>query len=306
MSNYGLLDAIRIFADSDKYNNSRLSGDAFKAVVEEASKTNPEARELPFAQIGGTRYDATIRTGLPTVGWRRANQGVAPSKSKFEERSFPTKILSGRIECDIAVADSRSGGRGNLVALETIGTLESALKELGRCCYAGEESGTAFPGLIHMVDDDMIVDADGTGNERSSVWFVRTGERDVRFLLGGDLPLTLSDFREETLIDAEGKKFPGIVADLTALVGLQCLSRFSVGRIANLTTAKPLTDDLGFDALLKFPAERLPNFAFLTKRSLAQLRDSRKTALNPNPPVPTEIAGVPIRVTDSLTNTETN
>ncbi len=216
---------------------------------------------------------------------------MTPWKSKFDERLFQTKILDGRVEIDKAVADSRVGWRGNLMALETIGTLEAAFRELGETFYYGEKSGLEFPGLVHLYDaDEMTIDAEGTGDERSSVWFVKTGERDVCFLLGGDLPLALSEFREESLSDADGKKFPGLVADLTAWIGLQQLSRYSVARIANLTAAKPLDDDMRFAALMKFPAERLPDFAFMSKRSLQQLRESRKTPETPNPGVPSELA----------------
>ncbi len=78
--------------------------------------------------------------------------------------------------------------------------------------------------------------------------------------------------------------------------------------VANLTegSGKVLTYDLIADLLSQFPSGRQPSILCMSRRSLKQLQVSR-TATNATgapAPFPTEAFGVPIIVTDALTNTE--
>lgn len=97
--------------------------------------------------------------------------------------------------------------------------------------------------------------------------------------------------------------------EILARVGLQLGSRHSVARIKNIQNAdgKRLNDDMMFELLTKFPAGVQPDMFLMNKHALEQLRKSR-TATNATgtpAPTPTEVGGVPIKVTDSITMTET-
>ena len=68
-----------------------------------------------------------------------------------------------------------------------------------------------------------------------------------------------------------------------------------------------LTDILIANLLGKFPAGKVPDVLLMTRRSLHQLQASR-TATNPTgapAPFPQEAFGVPIAVTDAISNIET-
>ncbi len=63
---------------------------------------------------------------------------------------------------------------------------------------------------------------------------------------------------------------------------------------------------VAFEALAKFPSGATPDYCFMNRRSLEQLRKSRKnvTSATGVPTLPDNVAGIPIVNTDSLVNTE--
>jgi hypothetical protein len=67
-----------------------------------------------------------------------------------------------------------------------------------------------------------------------------------------------------------------------------------------------MTDDLAFEALAKFPAGVAPDYCFMNRRALEQLRRSRTKVTSPTgvPTLPDNVAGIPIVITDSLRNDE--
>ena len=161
------------------------------------------------------------------------------------------------------------------------------------------------PGLRDFVDSAMIMDAEGTDEGKcSTVWAVRFGRKDVRWVLGQNGQVKMDDPWTESLVDDVGNKYTGYVQELLARVGLQCGSRFSIACIKTLSLTKTLDDDMMFDLIEAF--KQPPDVFFMTKRSRKQLRSSR-TATNATgtpAPLPTEVEGIPIVRTDSLLDTE--
>jgi hypothetical protein len=132
--------------------------------------------------------------------------------------------------------------------------------------------------------------------------------------------MELSDFRVESLTDANGNKGPGEVADLASWIGLQSASINSVARLKNLTaeTGKKLTDALLSQLIRRFPTNVRPDAIFVNRAQLGFLQDDRatKVALNTSgkngdtgggaayAPTPTNFEGIPLVVTDSILSTE--
>lgn len=289
---------------------AKLNPDHFvQGIIEEALASAPELRVAAARTIPGTNYRTVIRTGLPSIGFRDANEGVDTSLSTFENRPCQCYILAARVEVDQAIADAYVDGPSAYQAIESVGVMEAAYRKAGFQFYYGVDAdGAGFPGLVASYDEDnMTVDAEATAN-KTSVWFVKFGERDVQFVFGERTVLQVSDWRVESLADAEGKKFPGYVSDLTTWIGLQIVNKNSAVRIKSVGTATATTmnDDLAFEALSKFPVGVKPDFCFMNRRSLEQLRKSRTnvTSATGVPTIPDSVAGIPIVVTDSLVNTE--
>ncbi len=263
--------------------------------------------------IKGRMYKTLVRTALPAVGFRDANQGVDSVKSVYENRLVETFVLNARAECDLAVADQNEDGPEAYIADEAAAMVKSAMISLGKQFYYGRSTpghAKGHPGLIDGLDSSMEVDAEGsTASTGSSVWAVKFGPQFVSWVWGENGALDVPEVRIESIADDDGKRFSAYVWELLAYPGLQVGNKYAIGRIKDLTadSNKTLDDDKIARLLEKFPAGIVPDVLFMTRRSLAQLRNSR-TATNPTgapAPYPSNWEGIPIAVTDSLTNTET-
>jgi len=285
--------------------------DAVVGLVDETIKYTPEI-SLGFARtIQGLNYKTLVRTGLPAVGFRYANEGVDAAKGVYENRLYETYLLNPRWVCDKAVADSHEDGAEAWIALEADGMMKAAFQKLASQFYYGTANDPkGFAGLISAYDStNMVVDATGTtASTGSSVWAVKFGPKDVAWLYGNSGSLDLSDVREESVLDGNSKPYTAYVQEILARPGLQVGSVFSVARIKKLTadSGKGLTDSLIAQLLAKFPVGVVPDVLFMTRRSLEQLRASR-TPYNADgtpAPIPSQAFGVRIEVTDALSNTE--
>jgi hypothetical protein len=72
-------------------------------IAKESGELIPDKRLIP-----GTECRTVVRTGLPSTGFRDANEGVEASKSTFENRLCKAYILAGRVECDQAMPMPKS------------------------------------------------------------------------------------------------------------------------------------------------------------------------------------------------------
>jgi len=310
---------------------AKMTGnDTAVGLIEEITDVNPEIDALFARPIDGTEFTTAVRIGLPSVGFRKLNQGVDASKSKFDKRRVECFILSGRVEVDQATyAAGKAVGETDLdiEATESVGVARAAKITLGSQIFYGNpgEDDAGFPGLRGLLPKtgDLVVDATGsTAGTGSSVYAIKTGIKDVALIMGnGGDAMNLSDFRDETIFDANGKPLPGRVADLMGWIGLQVPHKNCVGRIANLTAqaGKGCTDDILSELYSKFPVGSKPDFYIMSRRSARQLQKSRGTGVvvNVGPgaglsgnvansaPTPLMTAdGIPIIITDGIVDNE--
>jgi len=297
----------------------RNGTDAAVGLIEEASKATPEVALGAARTIRGLNYKTRVRTGLPTVGFRQVNQGTAVSKSTIEQRLIECYLLNPQFEVDKAAADAAEDGAAAYLAEESLGVTQAAFQALGISFFYGAHSSfgksDAFPGLLQCYkSDEMVVDAGGTtANTASSVWLVRWGIQDVKWVLGEGGRAEVTDPIEVRLTDDNGNPYTGYRQELYLRPGLQVGSIYSVCRIKKLTedSGKGLTDALIDKAMEKFPAGRPPTACYMTRRSRRQWKNSR-TATTPTgapAPWPDTIDGpegqIPVYTTDSISNVET-
>jgi hypothetical protein len=285
--------------------------DAVVGLVEETIKAVPEVRIGAARTIKGTQYKTLVRTALPIVGFRAANQGSAGVKGTYENRLFETFIFNPRWECDKAVANSHEDGPAAFIALEAMGIMEAAFQWLGKQFYYGiPNDALGFPGLLAGYDaTNMVVDAAGTtASTGSSAWLVRFGPRDITWIYGQNGELALAPLQEQRVLDASNNPYTAYVQEILARPGVQFTRKYAACRIKKLTadSGKGLTDALISQALAKFPTGLPPDCIFCSRRSLQQLQASR-TATTPTgapAPIPQESFGIPIYPTDSIIDTE--
>lgn len=276
-------------------------------LIEEVITYNPELRLLGAKTIKGTQYKTLVQTALPTVNWRSANQGIDPSKEAYENRLFECFIMNARWVCDKAVADANEKGPPELIARAAISQVKAAGLAVTQQMYYGGVGG--FPGISNYVDSSMIINAGGTtADTGSSLWGITFGETAVELVVGGNGAFEVGDVTEQLVADADGKYFLAYVQEFMSWLGLQCLNKYSVSVIRNLTldSGKNLTDSLLGDLIATYPAGHKPDAFFATRRSINGLMKSR-TATNATgapAPWPTEYAGIPIYASESIRNNE--
>lgn len=289
-----------------------VAGDQLAGLISEITTSAPEFSLFPGRIIPGTSYQTRYRTALPTAAFRSANAGQEATKSTYELRTAQCYLLSNRIEADKAVADVWQGGPAVYQAEEAAGVLQAAIIKFGSQVYYGNPSTTdkGFPGLQYQYDSStMEVDATGTGSACSSVYAVRFGLQDVTGIFGGNMAMGMDDWRIGDANDSDGNPFTAYISGLNSWLGVQTTTKTSIARIKNIhasDSGKTLDDDFIYKLLEKFPAGMGPDVLLMNRRSLRQLRESR-TATNATgapAPMPTEVEGVRIVVTDSLVNTE--
>lgn len=292
--------------------------DAVVGLVDESIKAHPELVLGSARTIKGINYKTLVRTGVPSVDFRNANEGAAIVKGVYENRQVETFIMEPQWEADKAVADRYEDGWEAYLALEAGAVMEGSMQTIGKSFYYGDDaifgSAKGFPGLLQSYDStNMVVDAGGTTDDKgSSVWGVKFGPKNVQWVWGNNGELEMSDVQIVRLTDDNGNPYTGYRQGILAYPGLQVANIKTLGRIKKLTVdsggadEKPLTGKLIYTLLSLFQVGQKPDVLFMSRRSLRQLRDSR-TATNPTgteAPFPKEVEDIPIAVTDSIVDIE--
>jgi hypothetical protein len=304
----------------DLYVLADFVGDALDlspAQVTDLSNAAPLLMSLPMvSSSNGTNHKYVKETGAPVVGFRALNAGRELDHSVDTVVSLDLKVLDFSWAVDYALAKAwRKGGAPALIAREGLRHLKAAFFEYEKqIIYGVGNQAGGFAGLLDnpqfdALADEMVVNATGTtAATASSVWLITAGENAMCSVMREGNPIELGETVVVDMLDGTGKHFPAYYTPGSAWCGLQIGGAYDIVRIANLTAdvGKGLTDDLIYTALSRFPGGRSPTHIVMNRRSLSQLRKSR-TATNATgtpAPIPREVEGIPILVTEAISSTE--
>lgn len=185
-----------------------------------------------------------VRTGLPTVYWRRLYKGTPPSKSTIAMIKDPVAMLEARSLIDKKLYDIHKSQQKAYRLSEARAFTESMHEELARAIFYGNIKGN--PDGIHGLDpryayknSPQVVDAGGAGSECTSIWGVVWGETDVMGIFPNDsaMGLDMEDLGFFDALDAEGNAFRATGDLFTWNVGLAVRDWRSVVRICNIPAA---------------------------------------------------------------------
>lgn len=288
----------------------RNSADMAIGLVEEAFQAHPEVNLGAARSINGNSYETLVRKTLPTVAFRNANEGTTAGKSEYELKQISTYILNPQWQCDKAVADGSEDGAEAFIADEAAGLVEASMQHLASQFYYGvTNDAKGFPGLVAQVNSAMVVNAEGSGDDTTSVWAVCWGPRRVQWVLGNGGQLIVPETFTQRVYDGDGKPYTAYCSELLARPGLAIHDAYAIGRIKNIDAGKPLTDDLIAALIKKFPTRLRPFLSGLymnrTAQSMLQQSRTATTTTGEPAPFPESAFGVPIYVTDAITDTET-
>ena len=305
-----MADSFLTLLDITKMNGS----DQAVGIIEEVRTYAPESEVFGGRPIRGTTYKGLVRTALPAgPTFRAANTGTPVVKSTWDQRINQTFFLDAQMRVDEMVLDACEFGAEWALANEALGVAKEKLIALGYQFYYGNPSKTdfGFPGLCQLYDPaTMEIDAGETsGSLCSSAWLVVNKPDCAEFIYGNNQGLQLKQWVAQYIPTANAQ-YRAFLNNLSGYVGLSFNYTKSACRIKNISLAHPLTDALVADALALFPVGVVPTHLFVNRTGRRLLQKSRvSTTQTTNvalqyAPMPTESNGIPLYVTDSLTQTE--
>jgi len=267
----------------------------------------------------GTQHKYLKQTTASSAAFRAALDGATKTASADTLVTDTLKIIDGSFDTDVALADAYKGGRDAWLQMELARTMRQVMAELeAQVIYGTGNDANGFAGLLDdgqldALADTMVVNAGGSNaSTQTSCYLLRHGQNDCSFILGNEGNFVVED--EPVIIQKSGSVsgyYPALYVPVTGYGGFQIGGAYSAARIANiecndLTATTAFTDDDIYAALSLFPAARQPNVIVLNRNALRLLRQSR-TAVNATgapAPIPSEVEGIPIVVTDQITSTE--
>tara|TARA_R110000823_G_scaffold179547_1_gene311870 strand:+ start:5880 stop:6824 length:945 start_codon:yes stop_codon:yes gene_type:complete len=273
---------------------------------------------LAVGASNGTDHKYLKQTVASSNAFRAVGAGLTKTPSQDQLVTDTLKILDGSFSVDKALADAYTkGGAEAFMARELKRTMKQRMFEAESQVINGVNNDAGgFIGLrddtqLDGLADEMVVQAATPGagvNLQSSVYFLREGIDDVAVIAGNDGRFDVAE--EATIIEkvvnpgTDNKVFPAYYIAICGYLGFQIGAARSAARLCNIQGT--LTDDDLYEALALFPSARQANVIAMNRGSLKALRASR-TAVNPTgspAPMPTNLDGIPIIVTDSITQIE--
>lgn len=160
-------------------------------VAEVLAQENPMLNDIPYMEMNeGTIHKEDIRSALPTIYYRKANQAIPASKSTTEERTFTAAHFESKSQIDDAVA--KRGGVDRIAYNrwnQAQGHIQAhAIEHASLTIYGSPLTGTrkvaGFFDIFSTLSaseptSKQIIDGGGTGSVNSSLLLVHWGERSV-------------------------------------------------------------------------------------------------------------------------------
>lgn len=173
-------------ADVAKSKNKQIG-----KVAEVLVQHNAMLNDIPYQEMNeGSIHKEDIRSALPAVYYRKANQPIPASKSTIEERSFTASHFESKSQLDKAVA--QRGGQDRIAYNrwnQAQGHLQAHSQELADLMIYGSPSTSnrKSAGLFDIYStlasseetSNQIIDAGGTGSDNCSIVKVHWGERSI-------------------------------------------------------------------------------------------------------------------------------
>ncbi len=173
-------------ADVAKSKNKQIG-----KVAEVLVNHNAMLNDIPYMEMNeGTVHKEDIRSALPEVYYRKANQPIPASKSTIEERTFTATHFESKSQIDRAVAER--GGMDRVAYNrwnQATGHLQAHANELASLMIYGSPSTSNLKtaGFFDIYStlatteetSNQIIDAGGTGSDNTSILKVHWGERSI-------------------------------------------------------------------------------------------------------------------------------
>lgn len=299
-------------------------------VVELMTQENALLQDAVFMEGNlPTGHRFSSRVGLPTVGWRKLNEGIASSKSIREQIDEASGMLEGMSEVDVELA-KLNGNEAAFRASEDDGFIQAMSNKVETSLlYSSTASEPeAIHGLTARLNSStgrggsQIVKVTGgaSGNDQTSMWAVCWGPESVFgfYPKGSKVGLETNDMGIQLVDDGTGKRFRAYTSHWSWKLGVCVKDYRQLARACNIDLGTEVaSNDTLVPALIdiynKIRNPRAGRLAFYVNRTVSamlwkQARNATKNATLSykeveGAPVLT-FMGYPIRTADALLDTE--
>lgn len=309
--------------------------DEYTGLVEDVTTLSPEFNTFAATPRDGTWYEIAKRVTLPTAQFRKANEGVTPSKSVYKKEVKEMFNLDVALNVDEAIWKADEARLGPIWALEAEGAMRAASILLGNQVYYGTSADAyGFSGVRSQYS--FTIGAGGTTNTTSAYLLWMDERQGCRFDVGNNGTFAISAPTRQQIAASSTTNYFAYVGNLQAWIGFNVQSSLAVYAITGVgtTVTSPGTNsltDLKANQLLSYvPVARRTNLRwFMNRVGQAMLNQTRSTfnagilasggtntpfAFQPSDsggrpafsPLPDTMMGYPITCTDSILNTESN
>lgn len=206
----------------DLAKRSEPDGGIATMIVELLAQTNEILDDMVWMEGNLlTGHRTTVRTGLPTVTWRKLYGGIQPSKSTTAQITESCGMLEALAEVDAALVELN----GNTAAYrlsEDKAFLESMNQEMASTLFFGNEATEpeAFTGLaprynsLSAANGENIISAGSvSGGDGASIWLVGWGEGTCHGIIpkGSSAGLQRQDFGKVLTENIDGNNGRALV-----------------------------------------------------------------------------------------------
>ena len=160
-----------------------------RVVAEVLVQSNPMAKDCPYQEMNEkVRHIESLRSDLPNVYYRKANQPIPASKSTIEDREFQSAHVESKSQIDEMVASR--GGKENIAKnrqVQADGHVQRHANELAELFVYGSpvSDQRKVPGLTDIFStlntaeptSKQIINAQGVGSDNTSIWLIYWGEQ---------------------------------------------------------------------------------------------------------------------------------
>jgi hypothetical protein len=160
-------------------------------VAEVLMEENRMLEDIPYYPMNeGTKHVEEIRSGLPPVYYRKANQAIPAGKSTIEERTYTAAHFESKSQIDAAVA---ARGGADRIAYNRWNQAEGHIQAMGLehadlMIYGSPDSDyRKVAGLADIYStlsssvysSSQVVNAGGAQSDNTSIYLIHWGERSV-------------------------------------------------------------------------------------------------------------------------------
>ena len=226
--------------------------DQIADIIEIMAQQNDMIADAPTFECNeGNTHLTTMRAGLPAPTWRKLYQGVQPTKGTTTQVKDATGFMEDWSEIDAKLVEKAKNPQ-KFRMNEAKAHIMGIAHELASTLIYGDTSTDPekFTGLaprfnsLSADNGNQIVDAQGSGSDNTSIWFVTWGEQSCHLLYpeGSPLGIRREDKGMQTKEQNDGALYDVYREKFGMDVGLSVRDWRTISAVRNIDVSN-LTND---------------------------------------------------------------